>query len=87
MVHGFSESVEQQWLNEIKDKILQVDTNANVILVDWSAGSAVWIAEDWNDWINGPIYGAAAANTRVVGKKTAEFVKGKLYIVLTHEKM
>ncbi|KAL7290076.1 hypothetical protein TKK_0015804 [Trichogramma kaykai] len=59
IVHGFMSSGEEDWLKEMKDALLQYD-NANVIIVDWNAGSNTWN------------YVAAATNTRLVGLQIAK---------------
>ncbi|GAB6025976.1 hypothetical protein CHUAL_011945 [Chamberlinius hualienensis] len=62
MVHGFGSSCQKQWAIEMRKALLQLE-NVNVICVNWEEGAAL------------PNYVQAAANTRVVGKQVAKFIR------------
>jgi pimeloyl-ACP methyl ester carboxylesterase len=66
IIHGFTSSTDADWLQSIKDNLLnyyaQTNTTANVITVDWSQLAAA--IQDWGDFWNNPIYIKSAMNTR-----------------------
>lgn len=59
-MHGFLESGDKPWLLLLRDRLLD-RRDANVIIVDWGAGS-------------GPPYNQAVANIRMVGFMTARLI-------------
>ena len=64
VVHGFTSSANNSWINKVKERILLAE-DVNFIAVDWSQGAKLEI--------NG-IYTQAANNTKVVGEKIALFL-------------
>lgn len=63
IVHGFLSSAKTEWMQDMKDEILDKE-NASVILVDWSKGCGSVLG-----------YSTAAANTRIVARSLALLVK------------
>lgn len=63
IVHGFLSSAKTEWMQEMKDEILDKE-NASVVLVDWSKGCGSVLG-----------YSTAAANTRTVARTLALLVK------------
>ncbi|XP_065307720.1 phospholipase A1-like isoform X1 [Dermacentor albipictus] len=63
IVHGFLSSAKTEWMQDMKEQILDKE-NASVVLVDWSHGCGSILG-----------YSTAAANTRVVARSLALLVK------------
>ncbi|XP_037558040.2 phospholipase A1-like [Dermacentor silvarum] len=63
IVHGFLSSAKTEWMQDMKDEILDKE-NASVVLVDWSKGCGSVLG-----------YSTAAANTRIVARSLALLVK------------
>nr|XP_050041793.1 pancreatic lipase-related protein 2-like [Dermacentor andersoni] len=63
IVHGFLSSAKTNWMQDMKDQILDKE-NASVVLVDWSKGCGSVLG-----------YSTAAANTRIVARSLALLVK------------
>lgn len=61
LIHGFSDAYNGVRVAKVRAALVQ-NTNANIIVVDWSKGAPM------------PWYLDAVDNTRVVGLKTAEFI-------------
>ncbi|EDV23023.1 uncharacterized protein TRIADDRAFT_57866 [Trichoplax adhaerens] len=67
IVHGYLDDSSTYWMNDMKDKLLQLD-DFNVILVDWS-GSQLLLAGSRADYL------LSVANTRIVGAQIGELIK------------
>ncbi|XP_049275071.1 phospholipase A1-like isoform X2 [Rhipicephalus sanguineus] len=63
IVHGFLSSAKTEWMQDMKNEILDKE-NASVVLVDWSKGCGSVLG-----------YSTAAANTRTVARTLALLVK------------
>ncbi|CAD6204350.1 GSCOCG00009934001-RA-CDS, partial [Cotesia congregata] len=63
IVHGFGSDCDNVWVYEMRSALMSVH-DCNIVCVDWSPGSAI------------PNYVRAAANTRLVGRQLAQFVRG-----------
>lgn len=63
IVHGFGSACRHVWIYEMRTALMAVE-DCIVICVDWETGALL------------PNYVRAAANTRLVGKQLALFVKG-----------
>lgn len=61
VIHGFGDSHTGTRIAKVREAILKYD-HANVIMVDWAKGAAM------------PWYPSAVDNTRIVGKKLAQFI-------------
>lgn len=66
MIHGLSDGVDvTTWMRTVKSKLLEVDRDSNVVLVDWSRGAAVNLLNDLR-----------FASVRIVGQQTVQLIKG-----------
>ncbi|XP_022916020.2 uncharacterized protein [Onthophagus taurus] len=63
MIHGFGSDCSHIWVYEMRSALLE-EEDVNVICVDWTNGATL------------PNYVKASANTRLVGKQLAIFLKG-----------
>ena len=67
IVHGYLDDSLAYWMNDMKDKLLQLD-DFNVILVDWSGSQLLLTGSRAG-------YPLSVANTRVVGAEIGELIK------------
>ncbi|XP_077978242.1 phospholipase A1 VesT1.02-like [Glandiceps talaboti] len=70
IVHGFTNDIESEWMNEMKDALFLRREINTVILVGWGKGAIVDVAEPTK------IYRQAAANTQEVGLWLGKIVSG-----------
>jgi len=66
LVHGLNDGVDvTTWMRTAKNKLLDVDRESNVVLIDWSRGASVNLLNDLR-----------FASVRIVGQQTVQLIKG-----------
>lgn len=68
VIHGLQDGIDvTPWMRTVKSRLLDVDRDSNVVLVDWSRGAAVSMLNDLR-----------FASVRIVGQQTVQLIKGLL---------